>query len=369
MKNILFYGSSFVPEKGGIERYNFTLAGIFIHLGFRVEIISLNDSDIELTRIFSESVGRSNLHFNGFTRNTISSIFRFISEIYGSDIVLIGHRNFLPLILIIKLLAPWKPIIMNAHGIEIWFDQKWIYRFCSTFVDEVWAVSRYTVEKFKSNFNASVPVRLIPNTLPERFYRNSDTGILNKHNDIGIRFLSVCRLVKSENYKGVDFSLSALNLLYMKKKIDSFTYCIVSKGDDVERHKLLIKDFAWKDQVEFMTDLTDDELKRKYEESHVFLLPSTGEGFGIVYLEAMSNGCVCLGSNTGGVPDVIEHLNTGYLVDQPITVQTVAEGIYYLLNPEIRKQLAQNSILKLNEFTEKTVSLKYEIALQKIQGN
>ncbi len=368
MKNILLYGSSFIPEKGGIERYNFTLTGILIHLGFRVDIVSLNDSDIELTRIFSDSDEKSDLAFKGFVRNTIPSIFSFITKIYKSDIVIIGHRNFLPLILILKLIAPWKPIIMNAHGIEIWFDQKRFYRFCSTFVDEVWAVSRYTVEKFKSNFNASVPVRLIPNTLPERFYSNQDSGILNKHNEYGIRFLSVCRLVKSENYKGVDFSLSALNFLYIQKKIDEFTYCIVSKGDDVERHKLLIKDFAWKDQVEFMTDLTDDELKRKYEESHVFLLPSTGEGFGIVYLEAMSNGCVCLGSNSGGVPDVIEHLNTGYLVDQPITPHIVADGIYYLLNPEIRKQFAQNSILKLNEFTEKTVSLKYEMALQKIQG-
>jgi len=369
MKKILFYGSSFVPEKGGIERYNYTLSGILTHLGFKVEIVSLNDSNVELVQNYNHSELKKNILFEGFERNINSSIFKFLTKIFNSDIVLIGHRNFLPLVLLVKFLSPWKPIIMNAHGIEIWYEQKWYYKFCSRFVDQIWAVSRFTVDKFKINFNDAVPVRLIPNTLPERFYRNQELNISNKHDEIEIKFLSVCRLVKSENYKGVDFSLSALNLLYNQKRIDKFSYCIVAKGDDVDRHKLMIENYEWKNQVEFKSDLTDDELKKMYAESQVFLLPSTGEGFGIVYLEAMSNGCVCLGSNSGGVNDVIEHLKTGYLVEKPISEENVAEGIFYLMNHKIRKEFTQNSYLKLNEFTEVTVSSEYKKALENIQDN
>jgi glycosyltransferase involved in cell wall biosynthesis len=59
-----------------------------------------------------------------------------------------------------------------------------------------------------------------------------------------------------------------------------------------------------------------DRMHNIFMESDVFVLPSIAEPFGYVYLEAMSCGLPCIGTNTGGVPDIIIDNETGFIVRQ-----------------------------------------------------
>jgi len=77
------------------------------------------------------------------------------------------------------------------------------------------------------------------------------------------------------------------------------------------------------DVVRFRGALADAELKEVYDDSHVFVMPSKKEGFGIVYIEAMAAGLPCIGANHGGVPEVIEHGETGFLVEYGDAAQIV----------------------------------------------
>lgn len=72
--------------------------------------------------------------------------------------------------------------------------------------------------------------------------------------------------------------------------------------------------------VEFLGDLTDEELKNKYETADIFALtsipqPKSVEGFGFVYLEASAHGIPILAHRTGGVEDAVKDEETGFLVD------------------------------------------------------
>ena len=68
------------------------------------------------------------------------------------------------------------------------------------------------------------------------------------------------------------------------------------------------------ERVDFLEDVSDDELAQIYRRCALFVLPSGQEGFGIVFLEAMRFSKPCIGGDAGGTPEVIDDDRTGYLV-------------------------------------------------------
>jgi glycosyltransferase involved in cell wall biosynthesis len=67
--------------------------------------------------------------------------------------------------------------------------------------------------------------------------------------------------------------------------------------------------------VSFHGSLDNDPLKQKLSQSHVLIVPSSYEGFGIVYLEGMGFGLPAIGTTAGAAGEVIEHGKTGYLIE------------------------------------------------------
>lgn len=57
-----------------------------------------------------------------------------------------------------------------------------------------------------------------------------------------------------------------------------------------------------------------DVLEKIYSESDIFVMPSIAEPFGYAFLEAMGSGIPCIGTNVGGVPDIIRDGETGFVV-------------------------------------------------------
>jgi glycosyltransferase involved in cell wall biosynthesis len=78
--------------------------------------------------------------------------------------------------------------------------------------------------------------------------------------------------------------------------------------------KQLIERFRLEKKIRFAGRVSETELNAYYSESHVLAVPSYYEGFGIVYLEAMSFGVVPLASETGGASEIISSGEDGYLI-------------------------------------------------------
>jgi glycosyltransferase involved in cell wall biosynthesis len=68
-------------------------------------------------------------------------------------------------------------------------------------------------------------------------------------------------------------------------------------------------------RVQFVGSVNDRELARYLETSHVLVVPSSYEGFGIVYLEAMGFGMPAIASARGGAQEIITHGEDGFLVE------------------------------------------------------
>ena len=121
--------------------------------------------------------------------------------------------------------------------------------------------------------------------------------------------LSVSRL---EVYKGVQRVIEALPLV--RDYIPSIRYVIVGDGSYRPELERLASQSDASAAIEFRGALTDDDKWAAYADADVFVLPSSEEGFGVVYLEAAAFGVPSIGWDVMAVPEAIQNGSTGLLV-------------------------------------------------------
>lgn len=281
---------------GGIHRFNRNLVQAIREQGSQCEVLTLNDA------VWNE-VFRGHASSKGaFIRSAIARTWDF-----QPDLIIIGLLNFAPLALL-RLLRPGRVAIV-LHGFEAWYRRGRLVPFYR-WVDKFWAVSEHTRRLF-SRTNGVDPDRVekIFNTIPADWERGDLPVAYQPF------FLSITRLDKGEMYKGIDKSIQAVGEIKEVLRSAGWEYRLVAHGNDLERHQALVRELQVEDLVKFQTDLTDRDLKNLYANCSFFLLPSSGEGFGIVFLEAMAYRKACVGAAGCGTADVIEHGQTGFLIE------------------------------------------------------
>lgn len=94
--------------------------------------------------------------------------------------------------------------------------------------------------------------------------------------------------------------------------------------------------------MQFTGSLSEDQIIGYMKQADVFVLASHAEPLGVVYMEAMAMEVATIGTNAGGVPEIITDGENGLLVpphdDIPLT--QAIKGL--IENPELRHQLARN---------------------------
>lgn len=165
------------------------------------------------------------------------------------------------------------------------------------------------------------------------------TGVWRYHKNIGGLLEAYAVLIQKYNFKGV------LVLGGGRKK------------EDIARIKEKIKKLGLEEQVFLPGFLSEKKLKHFYGAASVFVLPSYYEGFGLVGLEALSQGTPVCCSNVGPLPEV---LGDAALYFEPAKPAMVAEKINNILESEVvalkllqegKNQLKQFSWLKMAEIT------------------
>ena len=94
-------------------------------------------------------------------------------------------------------------------------------------------------------------------------------------------------------------------------------------------------------RVEILTDVSDEQARTLLAEAAIFGMPSLAEGLGLSLQEALYGRAACVGSEIGGIPDLILHGKTGLLVP-PKDVETLASALdRVMVDPALRTRLGE----------------------------
>jgi len=114
-------------------------------------------------------------------------------------------------------------------------------------------------------------------------------------------------------------------------------------GDDPEElgKAFLLSHPEYGGRVDFLGEVTNEELAREYQNCDFLVAPSLYESFGLIYIEAMAHGKPCIGTHSGGIPEVIKDGTTGILI-QPGNVAELQAAILKLASStEVRSRMSQ----------------------------
>jgi phosphatidylinositol alpha-1,6-mannosyltransferase len=115
--------------------------------------------------------------------------------------------------------------------------------------------------------------------------------------------LSVGRMDTRERYKGHDRVIMALPQLLAAGH--DVVYIVLGDGDDLERLLALAAANGVAERVRCMGAVGRETLIEAYRMADIFVMPSTGEGFGIAFLEAMASGTPAIGLDVAGARDAL----------------------------------------------------------------
>jgi len=243
------------------------------------------------------------------------------------NLIVSTHPNFGPIARIAQL-SLGTPYILVAHGVDAWQINDVTRLRALQRANLVLAVSRYTRDRLinEAGLNAN-RVKILPNTYdPDRFtIAPKPPRLLQKY---GLKpqtpvILTVCRLDETEMYKGYDQIIKALPKI--RQEAPDTRYLLVGKGTDRPRIERLIAEAGVREAVILAGYVPDDELTEYYNLSDIFAMPSQGEGFGIVYLEALACGKPVLAGNRDGSRDALADGELGLLVDPENTAEIAAQ--------------------------------------------
>lgn len=249
-----------------------------------------------------------------------------------AKVVLTGHPNLGPVTQAMKIVAPRLRTIICTHGVEVWEPLPAMRRLALRRANVVLAPSRDTANHLTQQQVRKERVHVLPWALDPEFEAipvNAPKRRLPHGYPEGRVILTVGRWLASERYKGMDTLITALPRLLTRWP--ELQLLAVGDGDDRAWLEDLAEQNGVNRHVHFLSGVSNEELRACYEACEMFALPSRGEGFGLVYLEAMAHGKPVIGGAHGGAPEVIEDGVTGYLVPHGDAAQ-LATSIQTLLS-------------------------------------
>lgn len=242
-----------------------------------------------------------------------------------------------------------SPYLVVEHGIETWGHLHGSMKTSLQAANGHLPVSNFTRDVLIREGGIE-PSRIV--TVPDTFREDAFAPgpkpgyLLQRH---GLKadqpvLLTVGRLNPDEAYKGHDQVIAALPIL--RSSHPETRYVIVGTGADEARLRQCAADHGQSDAVIFAGFIAEQELADYYRLCDLFVMPSTGEGFGIVYLEALASGRPCIVGNLDASPEAIGNGRLGFVVN-PRSPQEIADtAIQWLARQDAKPWLHEPETLR-----------------------
>lgn len=171
-----------------------------------------------------------------------------------------------------------------------------------------------------------------------------------------------------EKWKGIDVLLRAFVRIKCpmpndqgipKSQAPILRLRIVGEGSQRKPLEKLAGDLGISDRVTFTGFIPVPQVYKEFAEAEIFCGLSRSEALGNVFLEAQAAGCAVIGTEVGGIPDIVKDGETGLLVP-PDDAEAAADALKKLLEDEdLRRRLAQAGVENAKGYDWDNISEKY----------
>jgi L-malate glycosyltransferase len=260
---------------------------------------------------------------------------KVITTLHGTDITLVGRDpGYLPI---------------TKFGIEV--------------SDGVTAVSEWLKQETARNFETEKAIEVIPNFVdPDRFRRHESAfcNLFGGDSDKLICHVSNFRPVKRITDVVEVFAKVAA-------KVPS-RLIMIGDGPDRSRAEAWIRDHNLRDRVSFLGNVPN--LEEILGAVDLFLLPSDAESFGMAALEALASEVPVIATRAGGLPEVVDDGETGYLLPVGDIDAMAARAIEILRDDNLRVRMgAQGRKRAVERFDVNRIVPVYREMYERVLGS
>jgi glycosyltransferase involved in cell wall biosynthesis len=272
-----------------------------------------------------------------------------LSRPWPVNVVLVWHMDLLKYLFLLRFSN--ARTVLFLHGIEAWRPQSVVMRLLLHRVHLFLSNSDHTWDRFVTHYPAvrSASQRTVPLGIAapvrEEISAPSRTPIA----------VMISRLVRTEDYKGHREVINAWPRVV--ERVSGAELWIVGDGDLRADLEMMVRDQDMTGHVRFLGALPDAARDEALVRARCLLMPSRGEGFGLVYLEAMRVGRPCLVSTLDAGREVINPPEAGLAVD-PADTRRVADAVSRLLTPG--EEWAGWSIRARRRYEERFTAVHFE---------
>jgi glycosyltransferase involved in cell wall biosynthesis len=257
---------------------------------------------------------------------------------------------------------PKSPVLLFVHGDEVWNDAKHrktrpLERLFLRLITRIASVSRYTADVMAKEFHVSKQKFVL---LPNAVDQLSQTQLAHRNAEQPM-ILTVSRLGIGDYEKHVDKVLRAVALL--REDWPSICYEIVGEGVLKSELQELARELGLQENVVFHGRADEKALSGAYARASIFILPSSKEGFGIVFLEAWLHGLPVICGSEGAPKEVVTDGVDGYVVN-PYNIEAIAASLGKLLKEPVKAREMGNS--GFEKVKKQYLNIHFEQNLNKI---
>ncbi|KRG15755.1 hypothetical protein ACA30_03995 [Virgibacillus soli] len=297
-------------------------------------------------------------YFNSDIQKAYKRTLKIVSDEFQPDIVVCHMFN--PSLFIANEIKRKLnvPLVLTMHQTDVSHLRNYKNRFnrFTSLMNDIDSIGfrsstlKGKFEDLKLNYDKTF---VIPSGIEENVIIN-DSILKKKGSSESNTIFVAASLIKLKN---IDVLIRAFDKISSQKNI---VLKIAGDGPEREKLKKLVNTIDAKDKIEFLGFLNREQVLNEMQKSDVFAMVSSPETFGLVYLEAMANGCITIGSKGEGIDGVIQNEINGFLCE-PRNVDDLANALNKSLGLEgnYKKTIIKNALDTARNMTQKQLSTYY----------
>ncbi|MEV5028353.1 N-acetyl-alpha-D-glucosaminyl L-malate synthase BshA [Paenibacillus sp. LPE1-1-1.1] len=229
--------------------------------------------------------------------------------------------------------------------------------------DAVTAVSRDLINETRQLLDITTPIDLTYNFVDKRVYYPRDAVSLRS--DFAAPNEKI--LMHISNFRPVKRVGDVVDIFARVSEKVPAKLLLVGEGPELSKIQCRIRQLGLEERVHFLGK--QDDVAQVISMADVLLLPSEKESFGLVALEAMACGVPTIGSNAGGIPELVTHGETGFLSAIGDVEDMAKNAEMLLMDEKMHARFKQACIFRArNEFCNDVITTQYEQIYYRVLG-